>query len=195
MAANLCRGVVQMHGIASLHQHTGALGTGRSGADYQYGVVGAALRKFLRMPAAPIFLAGGGVLGADHGGAADFPARNAYIAADADANVVVATLFDLLRQPGIGDRRPRSADDIGDALGHNLGHLFRIGEAAHAEDRLLGDLLDEARPRHLVALLIEPGWTRVLAPLGDVADIHVPQIDQRVGQCDEFHAVVFDFDA
>src|ERR1019366_373411 len=147
------------------------------------------------MPAAPIFLARGGVLRADHRRAADFPARNAHIAADADADVVVAAFFYLLRQPGIGDGWPRGADDIGDALGHDLGHLFRVGEAAHAEDRLLGDLLDEARPRHLVALLVEPGWTRVLAPLGDVAHIHVPQIDQGVRRRDDFHAVIFDFDS
>ncbi len=184
-----------MHGVAAFHQHPGALGAGRSGADHQDGVVGAALRKFLRMPAAPIFLARGGVLRADHRRAADFPARNAHVAADADADVVVAAFLDLLRQPGIGDGRPCRADDVGDALGHDLGHLFRIGEAADAEHRLLGHLLDEARPRHLVALLIEPGGAGVLAPLGDVADVHVPQIDQRVGEPDEFHAVVLDLDA
>src|ERR1700686_4321530 len=121
------------------------------------------------MPTAPVFLARSGVLRADHRRAANFPARNTHIAADADADVVVAAFFDLLRQPGIGDGWPRGADDIGDALGHDLGHLFRVGEAAHAENRFLCDLLDEARPGPLVALLVEPGWARVLAPFGDVA--------------------------
>src|ERR1035438_399849 len=103
------------------------------------------------MPAAAIFLAGRGILGADHRRAADFPARYADIAADADANVVVAAFLDLLRQPGIGDRGPRGADDIGDALGDDFRHLFRIGEAADAEHGFLGDLLDEASPGDLVA--------------------------------------------
>src|SRR5271156_4370880 len=184
-----------MHGVAALHEHAGAFGTGGAGADHQYGVLGTALRKFLRMPAAPIFLTGGGVLGADHRRTADFPARNAYVAADADTDVVVAAFFNLLRQPRVRDGRPGGADDVGDALGHDLGHLFRIGETADAENRLLGHLLDETSPRHLMALLVEPGWTRVLAPLGDVAHVHVPQVHQRVGQRDEFHAVVLHLDA
>src|SRR6202030_1214993 len=143
------------HGIAACHQHPRAFGAGRAGTHDQYGVVGAAFRKFLRMPAAPIFLAGGGVLRADHRRAADLPARNADVAADADADVVVAALFDLLRQPRIGNGRPRRADDIGDALGHDLRHFFRVSEAPHAEHRLFGHLLDEARPWHLVTLLVE----------------------------------------
>src|SRR5271163_3587895 len=107
------------------------------------------------MPAATVFLARGRVLGADHRRTADFPTRNADVAADADANVVVAAFLDLLRQPGIGNRRTRGADDVGDALGDDLRHLFRVREAADAEDRLLRHLFDEAGPGHLVALLIE----------------------------------------
>ncbi len=142
------------------------------------------------MPAAAIFLAGGGVLSADHRRTADLPARDAYVAADADADVVVAAFLDLLRQPGIGNRRTGGADDVGDALGDDLRHFFRIGEAADAEHRLLRHLLDEARPGHLMALLVEARGARILAPFGDVADVDVPQIDQRIGQRDEFHAVV-----
>ncbi len=194
MTADLGGRVIKMHGVAAFHQHPGAFGAGRAGPDHQDGVVGAALREFFRMPAAPVLLARGGILRADHRRPADFPARNAHIAADANANVVGAAFFDLFRQPGIGNGRPRRTDDIGDALGHDLRHLFRIGEAADAEHGFLGHLLDEARPRHLVALAVEPGGTRVLAPLGDVAHIHVPQIDQRVGHPDELHAVILDLD-
>ena len=195
MAADLRRRVVQVNGIAALHQHAGALGARRAGADHQYGVLGGALREFLRVPAAAIFLAGGGVLRANHRRPADFPARNAYIAADADADVVVAAFLDLLRQPGIGDRGARRADDVGDALGDDLGHLLRVGETADPEHGFLGHLFDESGPGNLVALLVESGRPGVLAPLGDVAHVHVPQIDQRVGQGDELHAVILDLDA
>ena len=54
--------------------------------------------------------------------------------------------------------------------------FFRIGEASHAQHRLFCDLLDEAGPGDLMTLLVEPRWPGVLAPLGDVADVHVPQV-------------------
>src|SRR5258708_39496655 len=101
MTADLGGRVIEMHGVAALHQHPGALAAGRSGADHQYGIVGPALRELLRMPAAPIFLARGGVLRANHRRAADFPTRNANIAYDSDADFVVAAFFDLLRAPWI----------------------------------------------------------------------------------------------
>ena len=98
---------------AALAQHERALHPGGAGADHQHIVVGVCRRlEPLGVPAAAVLLAGGRVLGADHRRAADLPARDADVAADALADVVEAALVDLLRQERVGDRRPRSADDV-----------------------------------------------------------------------------------
>src|SRR5712691_338878 len=133
------------------------------------------------MPTAAIFLAGRGVLRTNHRRPAEFPARDADIAADADADVVVPAFLDLFRQPRIGNGGARRADDVGDSLGDDLSHLFRIGKSPDSEYRLLGHLLHETGPRHLVALGIETRRAGILAPFGDVAHIDVPQVDQRIG--------------
>jgi hypothetical protein len=42
-----------------------------------------------------------------------------------------------------------------------------------------------------MTLLVKARRAGVLAPLGDVADVDVPQVDQRIGHFDELHAVDF----
>ena len=59
----------------------------------------------LGMPAAPVLLAGGGVLRADDRRTAGLPARDADVAPDALADVVESTLVDLLGEERIRDRR------------------------------------------------------------------------------------------
>ena len=194
VAADLLGLVVQVDRVAALEQYARAFRARGTRADHQDRIVRALFRKALRVPAAPVFLAGGRVLGTDHRRSADLPARDADVASDTDAHVVDPAFLDLLRQEGIRDRRPGRPDDVGNALGHDLGHLFRIREAPHAEHRLFRDLLDELGPGDLVPLLIEARRPRVLSPLGDVADIDVPQVDQGVGHLDEFHPVDLDFE-
>ena len=91
---------------AALAEHHRALHPGRPGADDEHVVVGVLGRvELLRVPAAAVLLAGGRVLRADQRRAADLPARDADVAADALADVVEPALLDLLRQERIGDRR------------------------------------------------------------------------------------------
>src|SRR5579875_268412 len=147
------------------------------------------------MPAAAEFLPGRGILRADHGWPADLPTRNADIASDTGADVVETALPDLLRQEGIGDRRARRADHVELAIAHDLEHFLRVGEAPDAEHAFLRDLLDEFLPRQLVALPIEARGARIFAPFRDVADIHVPEIDEIVGELDELDSFALDFDS
>ena len=44
-----------------------------------------------------------------------------------------------------------------------------------------------------MALLVKARGACVFAPLGDVAEVKVPQVDQRVGQLDEGHAIALNF--
>src|SRR5258706_8801737 len=133
------------------------------------------------MPAAAIFLARGGVLSADHRRPANLPARYADVAADADTHVVDPALLDLPGQKWIRNRRPGSADDVRDPLGHDLGHLFRIGETPHAQHGFARHLLDELGPGNLVSLLIKARGPGILTPFGDISAIDAPQADNLVG--------------
>src|SRR5947208_10918199 len=117
------------------------------------------------MPAAPVLLAGRRVLRADGRRAADLPARDADVAADALADVVEPALVDLLRQERVGDRRTTGRDDVELARVDRIDHQIRAREAAHAEYGLLRDLLDRLLPRQHPSGRIEAGRGRVLAPL------------------------------
>ncbi len=194
MAANLLCLVVEVDGITAFHQHAGSFGAGWAGTDHQDCILRCSLTELLRMPAATVFFAGGRILGTDHWRAADFPTRDTDVTTDTDADIVVTAFFDFLRQERIGDGRTCATDDVGKALGHDLGHFFRISVAAYAQHRLLRYLLDELGPGHLMALLVEARWACILTPFGDVADVHVPQVEQGVSQFDELHAVDFNLD-
>ena len=52
-------------------------------------------------------------------------ARHADIAADALADILDPTFFDLFRQEWVGDRWPRRADEIERALGDHCRHAVR----------------------------------------------------------------------
>src|SRR5215213_4108131 len=89
-----------------------ALHSCRPGSDDEHVVVciGGRLEP-LRMPASPVLLAGGRVLGA-----ADVIAplglHDADVATDALPDLAVAPLLDLLGQEGIGDGRAGRADQV-----------------------------------------------------------------------------------
>ena len=176
-----CR-VIQMHRVAALHQDAGAFGPRRPRAHYQDGILGSLLGKPLWMPTTTILFARGCILSTDHGRPTDLPTRDTHVATDTDADVVIPSLFNLFRQPGIGNGRTGGTDDVGESLGDNLRHFLRIGKAAYAEHGLLHHGLDDLGPRHLVALEIETRRARVLTPLRDVTDIDIPQVDQGIGQ-------------
>ena len=194
MAADFLGTVGEMDHIAALHQHARGLASRRPGADHKNGFVGLRRRELLGVPAAAVFLARGCVLGADHRRAADLPARDADVAADAGPHVVEAAFLDLLRQERVRDRRAGAADYVQFAVADDLGHLLGIGEAADAQHRFFRVLLDDFLPRNLVTLAVETRRTGILAPFRDVADLDVPDVDQIVGQLDELDPVDLDLD-
>src|ERR1700722_5509510 len=101
------------------------------------------------MPAAAIFFADGDVLSA-HDLAALLELGDAYIAANAFANILDPAFRDLGRQEGICDRRPGGADDVEHPRAYQTDHVIGTGKAAVADhgnarsqDRFA--LLDEGR--------------------------------------------------
>ena len=98
---------------AALAEHHRALHPGRPRADHEHVVVGVlGAVELLGVPSAAVLLAGRRVLGANERRAADLPPRDADVAADALADVLEATLVDLLRQERIRDRRAARGDDV-----------------------------------------------------------------------------------
>src|SRR6185312_8129943 len=71
-----------------------------------------------------------------------------------------------------------------------LRHAVRARQASDADDRLRGHLTNAPGPLELVALLEKTGCAGVLRPVRDRADVHVPQVDEMVGQDDEAGALV-----
>ena len=106
----------------------------------------------------------------------------------------MTALLDFLRQERIRNAGSGGADDIKLARTDDLGHLVCIREAAHAQYRLLGYLLDEFLPGQLMPRLVETRRPGILTPLGDIAHVDVPDIDMGIGQFDELHAIHFNFD-
>src|SRR6185437_10085544 len=95
-------------------EHDRALHPRRPAADDEHVAIGAGCgREALRVPAAAILLARGGVLDAAEV-APELRLRDADVGADALADLVEAALLDLPRQERIGDRRPRRADQVPD---------------------------------------------------------------------------------
>src|SRR5882672_3091045 len=94
------------------------------------------------MPIVAPFFARRGILSAAHRYAV-VPARNADVAADALANLVLPTLVDLLRQKRVGNGGSGAADQIQYAPAHLRDHDIRRGESTDAHHRPLGQLLDE----------------------------------------------------
>src|SRR6185369_3658619 len=95
---------------AALAQSARRFETGRSGADHEDTAPVGGGRDDLRMPAAAPFLAHGRILGAADRRVQRI-VRVADVAADAFADFVEPAFLDLPWQEGIGDRRPRGADE------------------------------------------------------------------------------------
>src|SRR5690606_24922707 len=143
----------QVHIVAALAEHARALHTGRPRTDGQDRARRSGLGELLRMPAAAVFLVCGGVLRADDGRAADLPTGDADVAADALANVLVATFLDLLGNERVRDRRTGEAEDIEAAFANARGHVVRTGFAADAQHGHLGNALAIVGPVALVPCL------------------------------------------
>src|ERR1700692_2611332 len=94
------------------------------------------------MPAAAPLFTGGRILGTAHRYAV-VPARDAYVAADAFADLVLPAVIDFFRQVRIRDGGSRASDQIEDSAAYLRDHHIGRGEAAHAHDRPFGQLLDE----------------------------------------------------
>ena len=131
--------------VSAFAEHHRRFQTRRAGADHQDGSVAVRCRGVdLGVPSAPVFLAGGRVLGAPDRRPADLPSRHADVAPDALADVVEPALGDLVRQERIGDRRPRGADDVALAGRDGIDHHIGVGEAPDVDARLVGVLLGDA---------------------------------------------------
>ena len=137
------------------------------------------------MPSAAVLLARGRVLDA-----AEVPEavdlHDADVRTGAFADLVGAPLLDLLREERIGDRRSSGPDEVPHAAAHDRGHPVGARQPPHPDDRLRGRLADAAGPFELIALREISRCARVLAPVGDRADVHVPEVHQVVSQIDEF---------
>src|SRR5919202_303549 len=196
-AAHVVLRLDQVHAPhAALAQDHRALHAGRPGANDEHVVVRVLRpREDLRVPAAPILFAGGRVLGADDGRAADLPARDANVAADALADVVESPLIDLPRQPWVGDGRAAGGDDVELARLDGLDHQVWARKAPDAEDGLLRDLLHGRLPWQLAARGVEAGRGRILTPLRDAGHIDVPYVNQIIDELDEREAVALELRA
>ena len=138
------------------------------------------------MPAAAILLHRGRVLSAIDL-AVLLELRDAHVAADALANVVAAPFLDLLRQEGIGDRRPRRADDVALARVNDADHVVGAGEAPVVDHRYVAhhglDLVDE-RPGPVG--LAEARAAGVLAgPFLEIADLGRQHVHHALA-CQDF---------
>src|SRR5207302_3841050 len=105
-------------------------------------------------PPAPL-LANGRVLRTSHRHTV-MPARNTDVAAYAFADVLLATLVDLLRQERIGDGGPRAANQIQDPAPDLGNHGVRRCKAPHADDGFFRNLLDEVNDGFVAALRRKP---------------------------------------
>ena len=130
------------------------------------------------MPAAPPLLAHGRILGAAKRGGGEV-AGDADVASDALADVLPATLLDLLGQKRVGNRRPGRADHVEHAVAHHPHHRVGRREPAHAHHRLGRELLQAPDVLLLERLLGKPRRVRVEVP---VAHHEVPQVGQLTHQ-------------
>ena len=189
-AAQLAAGFGQHHAIAALAQGHGAFEPRRAAAHHQHGLLGMALRRrhAFGMPAAAVFLAHGGILGA-----ADRHPHvvmgTADIAADAFADLVLAALGDLAGQPGIGDGGPRRADEVEHAPADLGDHHVGRGEAPDADHGLAGQLLHLGDIALLESLLGEAGAHGIIL---DIGDVDVPEIGQLGQERDHLAALALE---
>ena len=127
------------------------------------------------MPAAAPLLAGGRILSAAHRNAV-VPARDADVAADAFADLVLPALIDLLRQERVRDGGPGAADQIEDAAPYLRHHHIGRSEAPDADHRPFGQLLDEIDDGLVAALGGKPrrraiGRTGIHFDVPEIRDI------------------------
>ena len=96
----------------------------------------------------------------------------------------------LAGRNGIGDRRPGGADQIPGAAADDPLHQVGVGDPADPDDRLGSRLADAAGQLELPALREEAAGPGVERPLGDGADVDVPEVDQFVGHADELEPLL-----
>ena len=170
--AELILGLAQVHVVAAFPQDPRTFHAGGPAAHHENRAGVGCLCELLRVPAAAILLHRGRVLGAVDL-AVLLELRDTHVAADTLPDVLGAPLFDLLRQEGIGDRRPRCADDVALARVDDAHHVVGAGEAPVVDDRYAAhhglDLIDE-RPGPVG--LAEARAAGVLAgPFLEIADL------------------------
>ena len=181
--------------VAALAEHHGRLQASRSRADHQYGGVAVRGRGVvLGVPASPVLLAGGRVLGAPDGRAADLPARHADVAPDALPDVIEAALLDLAGEERIRDRRAGRPDDVALARRDGLDHHVGVGESADVDARLVGVPLGDAGVVGLMVGGEEPRRPGVLAPV-EGADVEVPVVDEGIEGLDVLGSVLLGAEA
>ena len=181
----------QVHGFepAPTERHR-AFHARRAGADHQDALLGVrGSLEALGMPTATMLLARRRVLDAAEV-SEPVDLHDADVGAGALADLVGAALGDLLREERIGDRGSRGTDQVPRATAHDRGHAVGARQPSDPDDRLRGRLPDPAGPLELIALLEVAGAPRVLAPVGDRPDVHVPEVDEVVSQVDELQRLL-----
>ncbi len=118
--------------------------------------------------------------------------HDADVRTGALADLVGASFGDLVRQERVSDRRARGADQVPPPGTDDRGHEVGARHAPDADDRLRGGLADPTGPLELVPLLEVPRRAGVLAPERDRAHVHVPQVDECVGELHELERLVDD---
>ena len=175
-------GLAQMDVVTAHAQHPGAFHPRRPAAHDEHRARLVRLLELLGMPAAPVFLARGCVLGAAQKSLL-LHARDAHVAPDAFADVLVAPLLDLFGQERVGDRGPRRADNVALAVVDHADHVVGAGEAAVVHDRYVADdplhVLDEGL--HPVRLAKARAGRVLARPLLVIADLDRPGVEQPLG--------------
>src|SRR5262249_9446630 len=141
-ATGLIRRLRDRHLVAAAAERQCTLEPRGTATDNEHGRRARCGRNTLGMPAAAPFLACRWILRtADRH--AIVPTRDADVAADALADVLLAAGLDLHRKEGIRDRRARRADEIEHAAPDLTDHGVGGGEAADPDHGLARDFLDE----------------------------------------------------
>src|SRR2546423_314966 len=150
-AADLLRRLRHGHLVTAPAERQRALEACGTRADHQNRGRTARRGDALGVPPATPLLADRRVLSAAHRHRVG-PARDADVAADALADVLLAALVDFPGKERIRDRGSRRADQVEHAAFDLTDHGVRGGETADADHRLACELLDELDDRLMAAL-------------------------------------------
>ncbi len=140
--------------------------------DNENAIIAAGFGRPLRMPTLAPLLTDRRILGTAHRNAI-VPTRYTDIAANAFANLILPAGLYFVRQEGVGNRGPRTADKVENTALNLRHHGVRGSEPSHADHRFLCDLFDEINHRLVGTLRAKTGRPTIG---GAGIHFHIPQI-------------------